>query len=597
MIRLPSLTYITEHARDTWRRFPYVLVCAFLGVAVAICLIEAESDDFWFTKILMTLALGIPLFFSLTIYRESPIPKFRSTSLHLLGAGGLLLVAFYFLSGQAATENFFLNYAQWALALHLLAAFSPFLRTGEPRGFWQFNRYLFLRFCLSSLYAGVFYIGMIIALGAVDHLLGITIHDKLYADIWVFSAGILLTWHFLAGVPKNLSALEKDDSYPGGLKIFTQYLLVPLVTLYLVILYLYLGKILIKADWPKGTVTWLVSVVSVAGVFNLLLLQPVQEMTGNKWIRAYAKAFYLALFPLVLMLFTSVGKRMGQYGVTEQRYFVTALGLWITGIALYFLLHKKPSIKTVPMTLFLITLLTSMGPWGAYSVSRASQMGRLKTIFIKDGLWNGTKTVKAVKEVPFDDRKEISSILDYLVENHGVAPLQPWFDLDLAQWKDARERSRYGYSSVSNQICRSLGFDHVDRWGNGQMASSFSYYADPDGEALSVKGYDWMVPMVASKKFTLEGRSYSLDSKEGILTLKGAGERDLVFDLSKIVAGLEDPKTAVQHEKVPPQKMQMEASNDHWEGRVCLRDLYGTRKDKGLKITSANGVLFLRRVR
>ena len=69
--RLPSLAYILEHAREAWRRFPYVLVCAFLAAAVSITLIEAESSDFWFTKLLMTLGLGIPLFFSFALFHAS----------------------------------------------------------------------------------------------------------------------------------------------------------------------------------------------------------------------------------------------------------------------------------------------------------------------------------------------------------------------------------------------------------------------------------------------------------------------------------------------------------------------------------------------
>jgi hypothetical protein len=545
----------------------------------------------------MTLGLGIPLFFSFTIYHEKPLPSFKPTSLQLLAAGALLLAGFYFLSGQAATENFYLNYTQWALALHLLAAFSPFLRQGETRGFWQFNRCLFLRFLLSSLYAGVFFLGLCIALGAVDHLLGVKIHDKLYLDLWVFSAFCLLTWHFLAGVPKDLSALEKDESYPGGLKIFTQYLLVPLVTLYMVILYLYLGKILIQADWPKGTVTWLVSVVSVAGVFNLLLLQPVREKAENKWIRAYAKGFYLALFPLLIMLFASVGKRIDQYGVTEQRYFVTVLGFWITGIALYFLIHKKPTIKTVPLTLFVVTLLTSLGPWGAYSVSRVSQMDRLKALFVKDGLWSGAKAVKTDKEIPLEDRKEMSSILDYLVENHGVAPLQPWFDLDLSKWKDERERNRYGYANVSTEICKALGFDHVNRWNNGNRGDYFSYYANPAKEALSVKGYDWMIPVDISKKFTLDGQSYSLRSAGGIVTLTGTGEPNLVFDIPKLIAGLEDPKNPLKSEAVPAEKMSLDASNTNWEGRLYLQNMQGRKKTNGSEITNFNGTLLLKRLK
>ena len=595
MIRLPSLRFIVEKARATFLRFPYVLLCSIICAVLSIILIENESEDFWFTKLFMTFGLGIPLFFSLTLYLEKPLPALKPSSLALLSGGSLLLAGFYFLSGQAPTENFFLNYTQWALALHLLAAFSPFLSRGEARGFWQFNRYLFLRFCLSTLYAGVFYVGLVIALGAVDHLLGIKIHDKLYFDLWVFSAFVLQCWHFLAGVPGNLRELEKDNSYPGGLKIFTQYLLIPLVTLYLAILYLYLFKILIQWNWPKGTVTWLVSVVSVFGVFNLLLLQPVQEKKENAWIRIYAKGFYLALLPLLAMLFIAVGKRIAQYGVTEQRYFVAALGVWILGIALYFLLRKAPSIKTVPMTLFLITLLTSLGPWGAYSVSGQSQLGRLKGFLVKDGLWNGTTAVKATREIPLEDRKEMSSILDYLVENHGVAPLQGWFDLDLSKWKDERERSRYGYSSVSGAICKSLGFDYVSGWNGGDTGQYFSYSTDQGNSALLVNGYDILLPNVGTKNYTLEGKAYFLEQVGDKLILKAPGEADLTFDLEALLKSVEASPEAKKSESLPQALLTLDSSNDKFQGRLCLQSLTGYKKETASQFTYLQGFLLLKR--
>jgi len=56
------------------------------------------------------------------------------------------LTGFYFLSGDSATENFFMNYAQWALVFHFFASFSPFLAPGEINGFWQFNRSIFARY-------------------------------------------------------------------------------------------------------------------------------------------------------------------------------------------------------------------------------------------------------------------------------------------------------------------------------------------------------------------------------------------------------------------------------------------------------------------
>jgi len=594
MTGVPSLTFVVQHAREALRRFPLVFACAVLSAVVAISLVETDSTNFAFIKILMTLGMGIPLFFSLNLYVEKPIQSFRPPSLLLSGVGILVLLGFYFLTGKVATDNFFLNLALWVLALHLLAAFSPFLGAGEVRGFWQFNRTLFLRFFFSAIYAAVFFLGLISALGAVGYLFAVKIHDKLYFDIWLVSTFVLMTWHFLAGIPRQLSELENDDSYPGGLKIFTQYLLVPLVTLYLIILYVYLGKILLTANWPKGTVTWLVSLVSVFGVFNLLLLQPVQEKPENRWIRVYARSFYIALFPLLGMLFTAVGKRIGQYGVTEPRYFVTVLGVWILCIALYFLLHKKPSIKAVPMTLFVIIVATSLGPWSAYSVSRVSQMNRLKTLFVKDGLWNGARAVKAANPVPLEDRKEISSILDYMVQNHGVAPLQPWFDLDLSKWKDEEARSRYGYSSVSNEICKSIGFDHVNQAGRTFLGENFSYESNDEGGVLSLKGYDWMVPIGFNSEFKMEGKDFTVTIAQGDLVVSAAGEPNLVFNLAKILEGLDRPSNDGRHEKVPAEKLSLEASNDRWVGRLYLRSLFGYRSEEGLSGVDPRGFLFLK---
>ena len=48
----------------------------------------------------------------------------------------------------------------------------------------------------------------------------------------VYSFRNLNTFIFLAGVPKDLSALEKETSYPKGLKAFTQFVFLPLITLY-----------------------------------------------------------------------------------------------------------------------------------------------------------------------------------------------------------------------------------------------------------------------------------------------------------------------------------------------------------------------------
>jgi len=120
-------------------------------------------------------------------------------------------------------------------------------------------------------------------------------------------------------VPRDLAHLESVTEYPKGLKVFAQYVLFPLVMVYLVILYVYMGKIIIAWDWPQGWVSKLILGFSGAGLFSLLLLHPVTGREENVWIRTAARWYYVILIPLLVMLFFAVWRRVSEYGVTPGR--------------------------------------------------------------------------------------------------------------------------------------------------------------------------------------------------------------------------------------------------------------------------------------
>lgn len=89
------------------------------------------------------LALGLPLFFSLRILRER-VPRFRRFPLELLGIA--LLAWWFFARSARPADDPQIVFIRWALllaALHFFAAISPYLRSAEGPGFWQFNRHLF----------------------------------------------------------------------------------------------------------------------------------------------------------------------------------------------------------------------------------------------------------------------------------------------------------------------------------------------------------------------------------------------------------------------------------------------------------------------
>ena len=111
-----------------------------------------------------------------------------------------------------------------------------------------------MRFLLAYLYSNVLFLGLAIALASADHLFGFDVEENNYLYLFAIIAGVFNTWVFLAGVPKDLNTLNQTTDYPKGLKLFTQYILLPLVSLYFVILIAYELKITIEWNWPRGTV-------------------------------------------------------------------------------------------------------------------------------------------------------------------------------------------------------------------------------------------------------------------------------------------------------------------------------------------------------
>lgn len=463
-MKLPSIRQALEDGWTTLRRFPFVLCIAALGTVAALILVDHEgpAQPTLLFNILLACILGIPLLISLTLLAEKRRLG-KPASLGIQVAGVLLLF------GYAATVPTDLTNAPLitlfrffalATALHLFAAIAPFITGGEENGFWHYNKTLFLRVLTAGLYSLVLYLGLVIALVALENLFGVDVPEKRYPELFIFIVGLFSTWFFLAGIPEDLSQLNTLTEYPKGLKIFAQYILFPLVLIYLVILYAYLAKILIEWDWPQGWVSKLILGFSGTGMFSLLLLHPVVGRTENLWVARAARWFYILLIPLVVMLFLAVWRRVSEYGMTEGRYIALGLGIWLVFLIAYFTVSKAKSIKIIPSSLCALTFIVSFGPWGMFSVAEKSQIGRLENILAQTGILSEGKVRAAHGEVPAQDTKQISAILSYLHEHHGLEGIQGWFDQSL---KVDSIPSGVAYKSPE-AVAKLMGVEYTSRW-------------------------------------------------------------------------------------------------------------------------------------
>ncbi|MCA8829768.1 DUF4153 domain-containing protein [Hymenobacter pini] len=331
-MKLPSLQYLAAEAVRVVRRFPHVLLCAVVLCGVGIYTNHLNYQEKhhldWLFPVLSAAGLGLSGTLAVALTAE----RYRWRSATRWGALAVvlgLLAVWYAMAPAEPTPEWGARLALLLLGTHLSVAAGPYLselrRQADTPGFWHYNETLFLRILTSGLYSGVLFAGCALALVAIENLFFVDIRPRVYADLCVVLGSIFNTWFFLAGVPRDFAALEQETSYPKGLKVFTQFVLLPLVVLYLGILYAYMGRIILLWTLPKGWVSLLVLALAVAGIFALLLIHPIRHAAENTWIRTFGRWFYLALFPLLGLLAVAISTRIQAYGITEERYFVLVL--------------------------------------------------------------------------------------------------------------------------------------------------------------------------------------------------------------------------------------------------------------------------------
>jgi hypothetical protein len=577
-LRFPSLSHLAVQAAAVLRRFPATLAAGGVAALAAIAATNSGSDDVW-SRLAFVSALGLPLTIALTLLAQA---RRWSTGIRALalGAGGLGLAAFFTAwPGMDATHDA-IRFFQLAAVLHLAVAFLPFVGAGESGAFWQYNRRMFLGFLRAVLFSVVLFLGIALALGALDRLFGVDIEGETYFRMWLVVALVVNTWIFLAAVPEDLAALEGDREYPRALKVFAQYILTPLAFTYLVILLAYLVKILAGGEWPSGWIGWLVAGVSVTGLLGFLLVHPLRAEPDEGWIRAYARWLFIGLIPAALMLLAAFWKRIVPYGLTEPRVLGLVLGLWLLGVALLFTLRRDASIRTIPVTLAVLLALTLYGPLGLTRVSVGSQGQRFAAMLQSD---DGAGT----------GAREASAALRFLIERRADDEIEARVGRGLPPI-DWASLPRYGVGrdSLAQEIMTMSGRRYVPQGGGVRQDGTFYLHGAYDAPT-PVAGFDWLVPVHRGdhRVRVLDGDSVSVvPAGDGVARIR-VGTDTLAFDLVPLARRYADSMSAGG---VSPERLRVTATQGGRRGALAISSLNGERRDS-LRITQWSGWVLLGR--
>lgn len=445
---MKSLFFASTRARlASAARFPLALFAATVAsVSVSLLNVSSIADSGHRTSlVVLSLVSGfaIPLFFGVGVARHSldsaRIGAVESRAAlrfwQFAPAACFIACASLFWVLLQSTERRILIFGcQLAFVVHLFVAVAPFLHRGastRENAFWQYNKALLISFATAGIFSGTAFVGMAIAFTAIAKLFDLNRLPNQLGHVFAFCAFALNTFVFLANLPARLVDCDDASDHPRVIRVFSLWILLPLVIAYVFILYAYLGKIIVSGIWPSNGVAVFICGVAALGQLCLLLLWPFLSRQRTSTPARLARLFSAALLPLVGLLFYAVGLRVHAYGLTEERLVPLILGGWVLCVIVAALAGRPLRLFYIPASLAVLSLVFTFGPMSLSSLSLRSQMSRFETQAKNLGLLSQGKLVARARpevETPLspDARRgyrELTSIAIYLVREHGPQAL------------------------------------------------------------------------------------------------------------------------------------------------------------------------------
>ena len=236
------------------------------------------------------------------------------------------------------------------------------------------------------------------------------------------------------------------------LTVPVDYLLTPALLIYTVILYLYIFRILFQWKLPDGGVAYLVgSFIAVA--LGCRLLQELLEVRHFDWFYKYFP--YIALPPLAL-LWAGVLRRVGEYGLTEDRCFLVVAAVLLTAFTLMLLSPKTRAFRMMSFILGgCLALLTFIPGVRAKDFGIRSQQKRLEKVLprlLVDGRLPENIPYREIAATPLLEKDWLAAdgAWSYLQREMGIPAFESRYGrygtLAFSSWKveEARERIASG---------------------------------------------------------------------------------------------------------------------------------------------------------
>lgn len=317
--------------------------------------------------------------------------RFKAISLTVHALLCINALVLWNLPEESITESVVVAQTAFTAALFICGIFLPFFREKDDIASWNFTLRMGVFAVLCTFACCIVSIGLVGLLWSIDRLFDISVDNR-----WNFT---ILTLMMLAVAPCIwLSRLpEKSEKYDRKAQTWkflsgiVRWLFLPLVLLYMAVLYVYVIRIAFLTELPRGGVCWMVNAFMLGFVAIVILLYPQQHAShGNPEdarsfeLRAMRWMPFLAL-PLLVLMSIAIGRRIMDYGITVNRLYMATLHLWFYGVCIGLILFRGHRIHWIPLSFAALAFVTSSLPVNFYSITRHSILSKIERTLSEHG--------------------------------------------------------------------------------------------------------------------------------------------------------------------------------------------------------------------
>lgn len=425
------------NSREGFKNYPLTIISLVLIFGLRVFNLESDEEALWVPYVIKLLSLFVPLSLLIRELVRERLGSSVSKELGLYLLAGLGLFLYYSLALKKDGNLEYIRLIGLNIAFYLSFLWAKKL-AGE-----NFSSYIIKTLgdlILAAIYSLVLFLGLVFIIFTLDSLFNLALEGKLYYYIFLFIGLIFFPLLALARISKEINLDEYN--YPKSLKGLFLYIIIPLALVYLAILYLYFIKIVLTREFPKGLVSNLVLWYSIIVVGIVFFIDRIKE--ERKIFKTFTTYMPVLMLPILIMMFISIGIRINQYGLTEKRYFILIMGIWVVGLNLYLAIKKDYRTRLIPISLTIMIILGLVGPVNGSRLSKKSQLGRLDNILRTRGILEDGR-ILASHDLNLEDQVSISSILNYLQARDSLEDLDflpQNFNID-----DMEEVFGFGYRS------------------------------------------------------------------------------------------------------------------------------------------------------